>query len=40
MNKLSKITVTLLASGMILAGCSDNKALENKKSEDVELYNG
>ncbi|MDU6180386.1 MAG: ABC transporter substrate-binding protein, partial [Staphylococcus lugdunensis] len=38
MNKLSKITVTLLASGMILAGCSDNKALENKKSEKTLSY--
>ena len=38
MNKLSKITVTLFASGMILAGCSDNKALENKKSEKTLSY--
>jgi len=38
MNKLTKMSAVLLASGIILTGCGGNKGLEDKKEQKTLSY--
>ena len=38
MNRLTKMSAILLASGMLLAGCSGSEGLEEERTKDIILY--
>ena len=38
MNRLTKMSAILLASGMLLAGCSGSEGLEKKKEQKTLSY--